>query len=148
SNYYNATKDIDFFRKYKWLEAVKAVLAVANNMTIGTYADDGRVNDSPYTYTRLTTRATETLANNGLGNPVQGGTGLIRSAFRPSDDSTIYQLYIPANMMFSRYLDSASQIMGKLGNQQQLADQMHNLASSIRDAVMKKGIVNDPVYGN
>jgi meiotically up-regulated gene 157 (Mug157) protein len=148
SNYYNATKDIDFFRKYKWVDAINAVLAVANNMTIGTYADSGQVNESPYTFTRLTTRATETLANNGIGNPVHGRTGLIRSAFRPSDDSTIYQLYIPSNMMFSRYLDSASLIMRDLGNQQQLADQMHNLASSIRDAIMMHGVINDPVYGS
>ena len=89
SNYYNATQDISFFQKYQWTNAVNAVLNVAEAMMTPTYADDGSVNQSPYTFTRQTNRASETLENNGLGNPVQNGTGLIRSAFRPSDDATI-----------------------------------------------------------
>ena len=36
-------------------------------MTIGTYGPGGEVLKSPYTFTRETTRATETLANDGLG---------------------------------------------------------------------------------
>jgi meiotically up-regulated gene 157 (Mug157) protein len=60
---------------------------------------------------------------------------------------TIYQLFIPANMMFSRYLDSASNIMAKIGNQRNVANHMHNFSVSIRNAITKYGIVNDPVYG-
>ena len=60
---------------------------------------------------------------------------------------TIYQLFIPANMMFSRYLDSASQIMASIGSQRNLANHMHNFATSIRSAITKYGIVNDPKYG-
>ena len=60
---------------------------------------------------------------------------------------TIYQLFIPANMMFSRYLDSASNIMANIGGQRNLADHMHNFASRIRDAITKYGIVDDPNYG-
>ena len=92
SNYYNATQDISFFQKYQWVDAVNAVLTVAKAMMTPTYANDGSVNNSPYTFTRQTNRASETLENNGLGNPVQSGTGLIRSAFRPSDDATICKL--------------------------------------------------------
>jgi meiotically up-regulated gene 157 (Mug157) protein len=36
-------------------------------MTIGTYGPDGEVLKSPYTFTKETNRATETLANDGLG---------------------------------------------------------------------------------
>lgn len=60
---------------------------------------------------------------------------------------TIYQLFIPANMMFSRYLDSASKIMAAIGGEINLANHMHNFAQSIRAAITKHGIVNDPVYG-
>lgn len=50
--------------------------------------------------------------------------------------------------MFSRYLDSTSTIMAKIGNQQNLADHMHNFAGSIRKAITKYGITNHPTYGD
>jgi meiotically up-regulated gene 157 (Mug157) protein len=114
ANYYSATGDASFFGRFHWVQAIEAVLKVAEDMKTPTYGDNGSVLQSPYTFTRITSRSTETLANDGIGNPVAKGTGLIRSAFRPSDDSTIYQLFIPANMMFSSYLSSTADIMGKL----------------------------------
>jgi uncharacterized protein len=61
---------------------------------------------------------------------------------------TIYQLFIPANMMFSRYLDSASEIMAKISGQKSTAKFMHNFAQSIRAAIYSHGIVNDATYGD
>lgn len=146
TNYWEATNDTAFFGKYSWLSAVQEVLSVAEAMMTPTYAEDGQVLDSPYSFTRLTDRATETLANDGIGNPVQNGTGLIRSAFRPSDDATIYQLFIPANMMFSRYVGSAAKIVSALGgsNSSELASRMTDMSNSLRDAITKHGIVNTP----
>jgi meiotically up-regulated gene 157 (Mug157) protein len=97
----------------------------------------------------MTDRATETLANDGLGNPVRNGTGLIRSAFRPSDDSTIFQLFIPANMMFSRFVGSAAEIVTALGgsNSSALASRMTSMSNNLRDAITKHGIVNSASYG-
>lgn len=143
TNYYTATKDIAFFGKYNWISAVEAIMTVAEDMMTPTYNANGSVADSPYTFTRLSNRASETLENNGLGNPVQNGTGLIRSAFRPSDDATIYQLFIPGNMMFARYLSSASDIMHQLGyNNTALANRMYSLSCSLRDAISRYGIVS------
>ncbi|KAF2433616.1 hypothetical protein EJ08DRAFT_607390 [Tothia fuscella] len=147
TEYYKATKDGTFFGKFNWVNAIKSLMTVAKEMQTPTYAPDGSVNASPYTWTRQTTRATETLANDGLGNPVQNGTGLIRSAFRPSDDATIYQLFIPANMMFSRYLLSASEIMAQLPDQAGLAQEMAALATNIRGAITRHGILTHPKYG-
>lgn len=87
TNYYEATGDIDFFRRFQWVDAINTILDTTQALLIGTYASDGSVNTIPYTWNRQTTSATETLNNSGRGNPIQGGTGLIRSAFRPSDDS-------------------------------------------------------------
>lgn len=87
TNYYEATGDIDFFRKFQWVDAINTILDTTQALLIGTYASNGSVNTIPYTWERQTTSATETLDNSGRGNPIQGGTGLIRSAFRPSDDS-------------------------------------------------------------
>lgn len=149
ANYYNATGDAEFFGKFKWVQAIEAILKVAEEMTTPTYGSDGAVLQSPYKFTRDTTRATETFANDGIGNPVANGTGLIRSGFRPSDDATIYQLYVPANMMFSAYLASTSEIMSKLKSDQasSLAKQMSDLSKSIQDAIETHATVNHPKYG-
>lgn len=149
SDYYKATGDVEFFGKFKWTQAVEAVLKVAQDMMTPTYGDNGEVLKSPYTFTRLTTRATETFANDGLGNPTANGTGLIRSGFRPSDDATIYQYYIPSNMMFSAYLASASEIMSKLStsNSAALAQRMSSLSSSLRDSIEAYGTVTHPKFG-
>ncbi|KAH7401241.1 hypothetical protein BKA66DRAFT_436402 [Pyrenochaeta sp. MPI-SDFR-AT-0127] len=149
TEYYNATGDYEFFGKFQWVQAVEAVLKVAQDMALPTYGSDGAVLQSPYTFTRYTTRATETFANDGIGNPVANGTGLIRSGFRPSDDSTIFQLYIPANMMFSSYLATTSEIMSQLntGNSAALAQRMSDLSQSLRDAIETHGTVNHPKFG-
>jgi meiotically up-regulated gene 157 (Mug157) protein len=149
TDYYNATGDLDFFQKFQWIETVREILAVAQNMTTPTYGSDGAVLQSPYTYTRNTNRATETFSNDGIGNPVAPGTGLIRSGFRPSDDSTIFQFYIPSNMMFSAYLATAANIMGKLskGDSAALTEQMTSLSSSLRDSIETHGTVNHAKFG-
>ncbi|KAL9111335.1 MAG: hypothetical protein Q9227_004212 [Pyrenula ochraceoflavens] len=148
TDYYTATGDVSFFGQFQWVPAVQQVLNVANLMMIGTYNSDGSVNKPPYTFQRYTTRTTETVANNGVGEPTQSNTSLIRSAFRPSDDSTIYQLFIPANMMFSRYLNSTAEIMSQLPGNDDLASQMSDLSKSLRSAISNYGVVDNPDYGS
>jgi meiotically up-regulated gene 157 (Mug157) protein len=60
---------------------------------------------------------------------------------------TIYQLFIPANMMFSRYLNSSAAIMTAIG-EGRLAGEMQSFAANIQSAISKYGIVNDPKYGD
>ena len=148
--YYNATHDISFFARHQWVRAVRAVLDVATAMQTPTYAADGHVLPSPYNFTRLTTSGTETLANKGSGNPVQNGTGLIRSAFRPSDDATIFQFLIPANMMFARNLAASADIMCLLPTHdaEHTAAQMRSLSAAIRTGIAKHGVVQSAVHGS
>lgn len=87
TNYYEATGDIQFFQSFDWVKTINTILDTTQALLVGTYASNGSVNDIPYTWMRDTTIGTETLDNSGRGNPVQDGTGLVRSAFRPSDDA-------------------------------------------------------------
>lgn len=146
ADYFEATHDAAFFGRFSWLRAVRAVLDTAGAMTAGTYGPGGEVVGSAYVFTRLTTRATETLVNDGVGSPVRE-TGMVRSAFRPSDDATTFQFLVPANMMFARYLASASLIVEGLGDKapQGLAEEMVAFSGRIREGVTKYGIV--PVVG-
>ena len=154
TDYYTATNDLAFFAKYNWVSAIQAVLNTAQSMKIPTYAADGSVNTLPYTFQRLTTTAEDTLDNKGTGNPVQNGTGLLRSAFRPSDDACIYEFFIPANMMFAHYLNTTSAILAAMGgdnnnnnNNTILANEMTTLSASITTAITAHGIVSDPALG-
>ncbi|KAJ2972203.1 hypothetical protein NUW58_g9234 [Xylaria curta] len=144
-DYYEKTRDAEFFGKFKWIEAVKTILNVAEGLLVGTYADNGSLNKSPYTFQRTTTAGTETLNNNGIGNPVKSGTGLVRSAFRPSDDTTIYQLFIPANMQFSSYLGKSAEIMK--AHDTDLAKKMSSFAKKVQDGISKHGKVRHAVFG-
>lgn len=141
TNYYAGTNDVSFFGQFQWIDAVQSVLDVASAMTTPTYGPDGSVLTSPYTFQRTTSRASETLLNDGLGSPTGANTSLIRSAFRPSDDSTLFQLFIPANMMFSAYLNSTTAIMSQLSDPRaaDLASQMSDLSSSLREAITSVG---------
>ncbi|KAL9621798.1 MAG: hypothetical protein Q9160_003771 [Pyrenula sp. 1 TL-2023] len=141
TDYYTGTQDLDFFSRFQWIDAVQSVLNVATSMMTPTYGTDGSVLTSPYTFQRTTSRASETLLNNGLGSPTGANASLIRSAFRPSDDSTLFQLFIPANMMFSAYLNSTAAIMSQLSDPRaaSLASQMSDMSSSLREAITSVG---------
>ena len=150
TDYYTATNDLAFFSKYNWVSAIQAVVNTAQSMTIPTYAPDGSVNTLPYTFQRLTTTAEDTLDNKGTGNPVRNGTGLIRSAFRPSDDACIYEFLIPANMIFAHYLNTTSAILtAAMGDTTtSLASEMTALSASLTSSIAQHGIVSDPAHGD
>jgi uncharacterized protein len=145
SDYYEKTNDVDFFGRFQWAQAVAKVLDTAEALLVGTYADDGHNITGPYTFQRQFDSATETLMNDGVGSPVRGGTGLVRSAFRPSDDSTIFQLFIPGNMHFSSYLGRCAAIME--GHDATLAKRMAGMATSIRAGIEKHGKVQHEEFG-
>lgn len=102
-----------------WKDAVETILDVADKMRQPTYRADGMVPDSPYRFERFSPAATETLPNRGNGSPVRDGTGMIRSAFRPSDDATTYQFLVPANMMLAHYLELCAEIMAKVEKEEE-----------------------------
>lgn len=148
ADYYESTHDLAFFvrQKPKWLRAVGAVLSTAKSMRdVPTYGPDGRVLDSPYTFTRETTRSSETLLNDGRGSPAASHTGLVRSAFRPSDDAHLFPFLVPSNMLLSRYLGSASLILSAL-NETALATEAAEFSASLRAAVSRHGVV--PVFAS
>lgn len=144
-DYYSCTKDAEFFTKFGWKAAVERLMKVVDELTAATYADDGMVNDAPYQFTRHTSVSTETLPNNGIGSPVKGNTGMVRSAFRPSDDACTYQLLVPANMMLARYLTGCVEIMEPLDSH--LSRKMTTFADSVRKGIERYGRVKHPDFG-
>lgn len=149
SAYYQRTGDLKFFQKYNWIPAVQAAIEAAGAMRLGTYSKDGKVEESAWTFTGYTNRGSETLTNDGLGNPTKAN-GMVRTAFRPSDDACIYQLLVPANMMWAKYLEDASLIMEKLEGEQakNLTTEMRNQAFGIRQGIDRDAIIHHHDFGD
>lgn len=161
SGYYERTKDLAFFGRYRWVDAVKAAVDAAAAMRVGTYDEEGRVLPSAWSFTGWTNRGSETLTNDGLGNPSKTN-GMVRTAFRPSDDATIFQFLVPANMMFAKYLEEASVIMEGLAasgasipgmDEEQtalaasLTTEMRELALGIRRGIDHDAVVEHREFG-
>lgn len=147
--YAQRTGDVDFFQKYNWIPAVKAAVDAAGAMRLGTYSPEGKVEKSAWTFTGWTSRGSETLTNDGLGNPTKAN-GMVRTAFRPSDDACIYQFLVPANMMFAKYLEEGSLIMEKLDGEEakNLTSEMRDFAFGIRQGIDRDAIVTHREFGD
>lgn len=97
NDYLTNTKDISVITNL-WLEAYETILTVLMRESLPLFdPDHGRLLPFFYSFQRQTNIGSETLPLAGTGNPVNSGTGLIRSAFRPSDDATILQFFVPGN---------------------------------------------------
>ena len=73
------------------------VWADAMRLVVKTFKEQQRVDSKgPYSFMRKTENATDTQPMGGYGYPVRPN-GLICSAFRPSDDATIYPYLVPSN---------------------------------------------------
>ncbi|KKA30004.1 hypothetical protein TD95_004396 [Thielaviopsis punctulata] len=144
ADYLHATGDMEFFGKFHWLEAVETMIKTATAMMASTYDDHGKPRTPPYKFNSETTTMTGTLNNVGTGNPV-AFTGMVRSPFRPSDDTSVFEFLVPANMMFSRYLQVTANITQHTPNARVgLSAEMTSLAKGIRDAINKHAVVEGP----
>lgn len=70
----------------------------------------------------------------------------IKSAFRPSDDATVYRFHVPANAMAAVYLNRTATLLSRLG-EQSLASEAMDLAGDVTVALRAHAVVAHPVYG-
>ncbi|KAM3427371.1 hypothetical protein MY4824_009492 [Beauveria thailandica] len=145
NDFYEHTGSSDFVNK-RWLSAVDAVLSVLEEQSKPTFNDNGDYVRNEYTFQRKTNTGTETLNLLGVGNPLNNGTGLVRSAFRPSDDATILGFFIPANAMMSVELGRAAAMLNKIGKAAAGAE-LDKWSKTIREGVMEHGIIEHKTFG-
>ena len=124
-----------------WVDAVEAVLATFD-VQRGPDAYDA------YKFQRTTPQASDSHPLRGRGNPGKP-CGLIRSAFRCSDDATLFPYLIPSNLMAAAELLRAARLLRVLDDPRSdgLADRADAMAREIRVAVEKHGIVEHPRHG-
>ena len=156
-NQYHASTGSTAFLTKRWFQALETLLRVLREQSSPTFnPEDGSFQGNRYTFRRLAWAGTETLNLEGIGNPLADGTGLIRSAFRPSDDATIFGFFIPANAMISVELDRTAAILELAGSSQavkseesllEMASDMKEIAQGIRKGIYTHAVVIHPIFG-
>jgi meiotically up-regulated gene 157 (Mug157) protein len=123
----------------KWKSAVA--------LTLKTFKEQQRkTNAGPYRFQRKTQWATDGVPMNGYGYPVKAN-GLICSAFRPSDDATIYLYLIPSNFFAVVSLKQASEMIGKISKDAALSAELLALAKEVEAALKTNAVVTHKTYG-
>ncbi|KAH6607942.1 hypothetical protein Trco_004255 [Trichoderma cornu-damae] len=147
NDFYDHTGATDFLNK-RWFLAVETLLLVLKQQSEPTFhPETGQYDRNAYTFQRWTNTGTETLNLQGVGNPLNSGTGLVRSAFRPSDDATILGFFIPANAMMSVELGRAARMLQAAGSEA-LAAKLTRWSEKLRAGVLEHGVVKHRKYGD
>lgn len=103
-------------------------------------------NLGPYKFQRKTEKASDTVMNDGWGNPVNP-VGLIASTFRPSDDASTFQFLVPSNFFAVTSLRKAAEILTKVNQETALAQECTDLAAEVEAALAKYAVVEHPRFG-
>ncbi len=138
-HYWKETNDQKPFDD-KWIKGVGATLKVFRGQ-------QQKENAGAYHFQRETTNATDTRSLKGYGYPVKP-VGLICSAFRPSDDATVFSFLIPSNFFAVTSLKQAAEMLTSIHNDKKLSSDMLALASEVENALKEHAIVNLPGFGD
>ncbi|KAL2023978.1 hypothetical protein VTK56DRAFT_213 [Thermocarpiscus australiensis] len=138
------------FMTARWYKALRRVLDVLEAQSQSTFdPETGNYQQTEYTFQRRTNTGTETLNLMGIGNPLNNGTGLVRSAFRPSDDATIFGFFIPANAQMAVELRRTAAILRSTARSKdaELAQALEEWSKRISDGIWEHGVVGHRKYG-
>lgn len=120
-----------------------AAWASAARLIVATFKQQQRITGpGPYRFQRHSTQPTETTLA-GIGVPTRK-TGLIHSAFRPSDDACTFPCNIPGNLFAVATLRELAQIAQAVLNDAALADEASALAAQVEAAVLAHGVMQLP----
>lgn len=137
--YWKISGDTSVFGE-EWMQSIQ--------LTLKTFREQQRKDGvGPYTFTRVTERAFDTVGNNGKGSPVKP-VGLIVSTFRPSDDATILQFLVPSNFFAVTSLRKAAEILTVVNGRDDLAEQCTVLADEVEAALKKYAVYDHPEFGS
>jgi uncharacterized protein len=136
------------FLNARWYQALQTLLTVLEDQARPTFdTETGQYRRNQYTFSRNTNTGTETLNLNGVGNPLNGGTGLVRSAFRPSDDATTLGFFIPANAQMAMELKRTAKILKEVGGKDELAQTIDEWSQQITKGIWEHGVVKHRKFG-
>lgn len=146
-HYFRATGDATPLNNTRWLDAVDMIVNDVLPSQQTATADDPGI----YRFQRCSScEPTDTLSH-GIGNPARA-TGMVRTAFRNSDDACVFPFNIPANAMAVVELRHAAALLQDAvfaGNTRAaaLATQCLKLATQVDQGIQQHGVVPGPDGG-
>jgi meiotically up-regulated gene 157 (Mug157) protein len=119
----------------------------AMRLVVATFKSERRLDGrTPYRFIRRTTSVVDTAPFEGTGRPAKP-VGLICSAFRPSDDSTVLPFLVPSNLFAIVSLRNLATIYRDGREDAAFALECEDLADSVEASVEKHAIVTHPAHG-
>ncbi len=136
--YWKEKGDVSAFTK-DWIEGIR--------LTVATFKTQQRKSGrGPYSFQRTTAWATDGVPLGGYGYPVNP-IGLICSSFRPSDDATVFSFLVPSNFFAVVSLKQASELLGAIKTESELAKECLALAKEVETALQKYALVEQQGFG-
>lgn len=146
----NSNGDLSFINNV-WIRALEKLLVVLRRESVPSFDEEtGQALTFYYSFQRNTNIGSETLPLGGVGNPVNYGTGLIRSAFRPSDDATILQFFVPGNIHMYTELKRARKNFinnDNIPRDRLIVETVDSFIETLSVGIEKYGIINHPEFG-
>jgi uncharacterized protein len=127
-----------------WQAAVVRIVDVMRYQQAAT-ADESDADRNYYSFARTTSVPTDTLLHK-VGPPA-ARCGLIKSAFRPSDDATRLPYLVPANAFAVVELRAAADLFERVLANRTMADTLRSLADEVDSAIARHAIVTDASGG-
>jgi uncharacterized protein len=128
--YWKSTGDTGPFDS-QWKMAMQTVLSTMR-------VQQRKDGPGPYRFQRSAPNPTDSLVN-GIGNPAKT-TGLIASAFRPSDDACIFPFLVPANLFAVTSLRQLAIMADRILHDAVMATQADDLAKQVEAALRQYAI--------
>ena len=136
--YWKTTGDTASFNT-EWVKAIKLILQV--------FKEQQQTSDNnEYHFQRVTPNGTDTRVLKGYGYPVKP-IGLIASAFRPSDDSTVFSFLIPSNFFAVVSLKEAAEMFREIIKDPKTATALETLSEEVHTALQQHAVIEHPTYG-
>lgn len=136
--YHEKTGDTSFITT-TWTKALEKQVEIMEAEQPPTLDDRGYV-DSALNFTR----DGNVVDNDGVGPP-QLSTGMVGTAFRPSDDRVTYRFHIPDNAMLAVTLQNLAPLLSN--HSSELASRARHLSQQIRNGIEQFGVVEHPRWG-
>jgi uncharacterized protein len=136
--YWKATQDVSAFDD-EWQDAMRLVVKTFKTEQL----KEGK---SDYYLLRKTDNMIDAPPFGGTGSPVKA-CGLIRSAFRPSDDSTMFQFLVPSNAFAVVSLRQLAEIFRTALKINGFAKDCEELATEVERAIYKYAVIDHETFG-
>lgn len=138
TGYFARTQDATIFDD-DWQQAMSLVVKTFR-------VEQRKSGTTPYRFVRRTTAMIDAPPFDGTGRPVRP-VGMICSAFRPSDDSTLFPFLVPSNLFAVQSLRQLGAIFEGQLQDKEFALECMQLAEEVQTAIENYAILQHLDYG-